>query len=369
MEVFGASPAVSRAAPGRVNVIGEHTDYSGGFVLPAAIPLRCRAELSVRPGRTVRAFSEWSSADGILEYELGGEESGRGWLDYVQGLTRTLADRGVRLEGFDLAVASDVPPGAGLASSAALEVAVLRALRDAIGFELDDVSLAEIARRSENDFVGAPVGVMDPMAASLASEGAALWIDTRSLAHEIVPIPPDGELAVIDSGIAHEHSRGGYRVRREQCDEAARRLGVGLLRDLLGRDPEELVRALPEPLGRRVRHVLGENARVLETVGAFRDGDLARAGDRMRQSHRSLADDFEVSTPELDLLVQIASVRKDVFGARLTGGGFGGSVLMLARRGEGRTAAEDVAAEYRRRAGRSATVLLPLPIPVREPRP
>jgi galactokinase len=367
-KVFGAPPAVSSGAPGRVNVIGEHTDYSGGFVLPAAIPLRCRVGLSVRSRRTIRAFSEWRAGDGILEYELGREKPGRGWLDYVQGLTRTLADRGVRLEGFDLAVESDVPPGAGLASSAALEVAVLRALGGAFGLGLDDLSLAEIARRSENDFVGAPVGVMDPMAASLAPEGAALWIDTRSLAHEPVPIPPGGELAVIDSGVAHEHSRGGYRLRREQCDEAARRLGVGLLRDLLGRVPDEVARSLPEPLGRRVRHVLGENARVLETVDAFRVGDLARAGARMRESHRSLADDFEVSTPELDLLVEIASARKDVFGARLTGGGFGGSVLALVRRGEGRAAAEEVAAEYRRRSGRTATVRLPLPIPAPEPR-
>jgi galactokinase len=324
--------------------------------------------LSVRSRRTIRAFSEWRAGDGILEYELGREERGRGWLDYVQGLTRTLADRGVRLEGFDLAVASDVPPGAGLASSAALEVAVLRGLREAFGLGLDDVSLAEIARRSEHDFVGAPVGVMDPMAASLATTGEALFLDTRSLAHERVPIPPGAELAVIDSGVAHAHSRGGYRARREECDDAARRLGVGLLRDLFGRDPDEVVGSLPEPLGRRVRHVLGENARVLGTVEAFRAGDLARAGAQMRESHRSLADDFEVSTPELDLLVEIASARGDVFGARLTGGGFGGSVLALVRRGEGCSAAEAVAAEYRRRSGRSARVLLPLPIPAPEPR-
>jgi galactokinase len=367
--IYGAAPHVGAEAPGRVNVIGEHTDYSGGFVLPAAIRLRCRTALALRRGRTVRVFSDLRAADGILEYELGREAAGGGWLDYVQGLTRTLADRGMRIEGFDLAVASEIPPGAGLASSAALEVAMLRALREAFGLGFDDVELAQIARRAENDFVGAPVGVMDPMAASLAPENAALFLDTRSLAYERVPFPSGGELAVIDSGMPHDHARGGYRVRRAECDEAARRLGVPLLRDLPGREPDETVRSLPEPLGRRVRHVLSENARVFETVEAFRAGDLSRAGALMHASHRSLADDFEVSTPELDLLVENAVARENVFGARLTGGGFGGSVLLLARRGEARTAAEGIADEYRRRSGRDAVVLLPLRSPAPDPEP
>jgi len=362
--IYGTAPRVLGEAPGRVNVIGEHTDYSGGFVLAAAIPLRCRVALSPRRGRTIRAFSESRAADGILAYELGREAARRGWLDYVQGLTRTLGDEGgAGIEGFDLAIASVVPPGAGLASSAALGIAVLRALREAFALRLDDVALAEVAQESENEFVGAPVGIMDPMASSLAPENAALFLDTRSLTHERVPLPQGGALAVIDSGMPHEHSRGGYRTRRAECDEAARRLGVAMLRDLFGNDPNEIARSLPEPLGRRACHVLGENARVLDTVDAFRTGDLRRAGARMRESHRSLADDFEVSTPELDLLVEIATSRDGVFGARLTGGGFGGSVVLLTRRGEGRVAAVDVAAEYRRRCGRDAAILLPAPDP------
>ena len=358
-EVFGAPPILSAEAPGRVNVIGEHTDYSGGFVLPAAIPLRCRVALAVRTDRMVRAFSENRRNDGILEFELGREAAGRGWIDYVQGLTRTLASRTDRVAGFDLAVTSDVPPGAGLASSAALEVAILRALREAFALPLDDRALALLARQSENEFVGAPVGIMDSMASSLAPRGSALLLDTRSLAHEDVPIPPAAELAVVDSGLPHEHARGGYRTRRAECDEAARRLGVGELRDLLGRDPETLARELPDPLGPRVRHVLTENFRVLEAVRAFRAEDLGRAGALMKQSHRSLSEDFEVSTPELDLLAGLANERSDVFGARLTGGGFGGSVLLLARRGSGRVAAEAIAGEYRARTSRAATVLLP----------
>jgi galactokinase len=358
-EIFGSAPATAADAPGRVNVIGEHTDYSGGFVFPAAIPLRCRVALAVRPGRRVRAFSENRAGDGTLEYELGAERPGRGWVDYVQGVTRMLADRPEPMEGFDLVVSADVPPGAGLASSAALEVATVRALRAAFGMTFDDLALALIARKAENEFVGAPVGIMDQMASSLAPEGSALFLDTRSLAHEEVPIPPDAELAVIDSGIPHEHARGGYRTRRAECDEAARRLGVVELRDLLGREPETVARALPEPLGRRVRHVLTENMRVLDAVHAWRSRDSAKAGELMKESHRSLSEDFEVSTPELDRLAGLANARGDVFGARLTGGGFGGSVLLLARRGSGRAAAEAVAREYGDSTGRTAAVLLP----------
>jgi len=358
-EIFGAPAAIAAEAPGRVNVIGEHTDYSGGFVFPAAIPLSCRVALGLRPGPRVRAFSENRAADGTLEYELGQENPGRGWVDYVQGVTHILTGRSERIEGFDLAVSADVPPGAGLASSAALEVAVLRALRRAFRLSFDDLALALLARRVENEFVGAPVGIMDPMASSLAPEASALFLDTRSLAHEEVRIPPDAELAVIDSGVPHEHARGGYRTRRAECDEAARRLGVTELRDVLGRDPETLARDLPDPLGRRVRHVLTENMRVLDAVHAWRTRDSARAGELMKESHRSLSEDFEVSTPELDRLAALANARGDVFGARLTGGGFGGSVLLFARRGSGRSAAEAVASEYGASTGRTATVLLP----------
>jgi galactokinase len=358
---YGAPPRVFAEAPGRVNLIGEHTDYSGGFVLPAAIPLQCRVALSPRADELVRLYSVDRPRDGVRTYELGQEARRRNWTDYVQGLTHVLREEGHRgLKGFDLAVASEVPIGAGLASSAALEISVLRALRETFELEIDDVDFARIGRRAENEFVGAPVGIMDQMAASLAPGGAALFLDTRSLQSERVPIPPDGEIAVVDSGVRHDHATGGYRERRAECDEAARLLGVPQLRDLLGRDPAEVARALPEPLGRRARHVLEENARVLETVAAFRQGDLSRAGALIRESHRSLARDFEVSTPELDLLVEIASAGSGVFGARMTGGGFGGSVLLLVRRGQGRVAADAVVAEYRRRSGRNAVVRLPV---------
>jgi galactokinase len=359
-ERFGGTPDVAADAPGRVNLIGEHTDTSGGFVLPAAIPRRCRVELARRPGRRVRLVSANREEDGVREYALGGERQGQGWIDFVQGITRILAGRGDAIGGFDAAVSSDVPLGSGLASSAALEVSMLRALRDAFGLGLDDVALAQVGRSAENEFVGAPVGIMDQMVSSLAPEGAALFLDTRSLAHETVSLPPGAELGVIDSGLPHEHAKGGYRTRRAEVDEAARCLGVRELRDLYGEDPDAVAARLPEPLARRARHVLTENRRVLDAVEALRANDLTRMGSLMRASHRSLAEDFEVSTPEIDLLVSLADERPGVYGARITGGGFGGSVLLLAARGTAREAADAVAAAYRERMGRAATVLLPI---------
>ena len=359
-ERFGGSPDCRAEAPGRVNLIGEHTDTSGGFVLPAPIPRRCRVSLARRTGRRVRLFSSNRESDGVLEYALGQERAGRGWIDYVQGITRVLEESGHALGGFDATVASDVPLGSGLASSAALEVSLLRALRRAFGLALDDVALAQAGRRAENEFVGAPVGIMDQMASSLAPEGAALFIDTRSLAHETVPIPESAELGVIDSGLPHEHAKGGYRTRRAEVDEATRLLGVRALRDLCGEDPEAVARRLPDPLSRRVRHVLTENRRVLDAVAALRANDLPRMGALLKEAQRSLSEDFEVSTLEIDLLVALADGRPGVYGARLTGGGFGGSVLLLAARGAARAAAEAVAGDYRERTGRSASVLLPV---------
>jgi galactokinase len=354
---------VRSSAPGRVNLIGEHTDYSGGFVLPVAIPQRCIAAVtrSTEPDAAarVRASSANRPEEGDVAYTLGEETPGRGWIDYVQGATRLSAEAGLPLRGFALAVSSEIPMGAGLSSSAALSVAVLRALRLAFDWPLDDVDLARLARKIETDFVGAPVGIMDPMAVSLAGEREALFLDTRSLFHQCVPIPDGCELGVIDSGVPHTNAGPGYRTRRAECDEAARRLGVPELRDLLGRNVEELAAGLPPPLGRRVRHVLTENARVLAFVDAMRAGDLEALGRIVAASHRSLRDDFEVSTPEIDLLVRLAEERPGVLGARLTGGGFGGSILLLARTGRGRAAADETARSYAARTSREARVLLP----------
>jgi len=355
--VFGRAPTVLGRAHGRVNLIGEHTDYSGGFVLPLAIPQSCAVALARTPGRGARAWSASYESDGIVEFELGSEARSQTWIDYIQGLTQAARAHGCALSGFEVLIDSDVPPGAGLSSSAALEVAVLRALRDAFGWRMGDVELATMAREAENDFVGAPVGIMDPMAASLASQDDALFLDTRSMEFEKVPVPAAAEVAVVDSGVPHRHAAGEYRARRAECDRAASLAGVKTLRDLF--DAGGPVAQLPPPLDRRVRHVLSENRRVLEFVAAFREEDLAAAGELLRRSHQSLRDDFEVSIPELDLLVDLASARPGVFGARMTGGGFGGSIVILAVRGKAAEIAQSVAGDYNSQSGHAATVRVP----------
>jgi galactokinase len=251
-----------------------------------------------------------------------------------------------------------VPVGSGLSSSAALEVSLLRALRDAFGLRLDDVALALLGQRAEVEFVGAPVGIMDQLASSLADAHAALFVDTRTLAHERLPLPADVEIAVVNSGVTHGHATGDYRTRRAECERAARRLGVPQLRDLA---EAELPRALllPDPLGRRVRHVVTEDARVLAAVEALRRGDGAQLGALFDASHASQRDDYEVSVPEIDLLVSLARAEPEVLGARLTGGGFGGSIVALARSGSARAVADRVAEAYGRRSGGRATVLVP----------
>jgi len=359
--LFGRPPKVQVRAPGRVNLIGEHTDYNGGFVLPMAIPQQTEVHLAPREDGKVRAFSANLGAQGnVDEYELGQEKRGRGWLDYVQGVTHVLRAEGLTVGGFDLWLRSDVPLGSGLSSSAALEVALLRGLREAFGLKLDDVRIALLGQKVETDFVGAPIGVMDQMASSLAQGSSAIFLDTRTLQYERVPLPPGVEPIVINSGVTHSHSGGDYRVRRAECERAAQMLGVPQLRDL---PDTELTRALalPHPLGRRVRHVLTENARVLATVRALRSGDLATLGPLLYDSHASQRDDYEVSVPEIDLLVDLGRAEPDVIGARLTGGGFGGSVVMLAKAGKGAAAAARIVTRYAERSAHKGTVLVPEP--------
>jgi galactokinase len=359
-ELFGRPPLLSADAPGRVNLIGEHTDYNGGLVLPLAIPQRTRVELAPRDSEEKNRVRAWTAnlPRQTEEYRLGEEKPGRGWLDYVQGVTQELRLAGHKLGGFDLRVESDVPLGSGLSSSAALEVALLRGLREAFGLRLDDVEIALLGQKAENDFVGAPVGVMDQMASSLADERRALFLDTRHMRFERVPLPAGVEVAVIDSGISHNNAGGEYRRRREECERAAELLGFPQLRDL---DIQDLWRlaALPEPLDRRARHVITENARVRAAVAAMQEGNLERLGKLLNTAHDSLRDDFEVSLPEIDLLVDLARAEPGVYGARLTGGGFGGSVVLLTRTGEARAIADRVAAEYRKRTGREGVVLVP----------
>jgi galactokinase len=345
-------------APGRVNLIGEHTDYHDGFVLPCAVPQRTEATLEVRTDITVRAWSAQIGPEPI-EFEVGREVRRGDWSDYIQGLTRVLAQLGYRVGGFDLRLQSDVPLGSGLSSSAALEVATLRALRAAFDLPLDDVALARAAQRAEVEFVGAPVGIMDQMASSLAGERDALFLDTRSLEFERVPLPDTLDLLVINSGVAHQHVGGDYVTRRRESEDAARLLGVERLRDA-GPDALDRLSALPPILSRRARHIITENTRVHAARAALLDRDLPRLGVLFHESHVSMRDDYEITVPEIDLLVKLAETHPQVFGARMTGGGFGGSIVVAAAAGAGAAIASNVSAEYSQRTGRDATILLPL---------
>jgi len=356
--LFGRPAFLTASAPGRVNLIGEHTDYNGGFVLPTVIPQRTVVELSPRADRLVRVWSASVPEPRLVTYELGTEARRGGWSDYVQGITWVLGAAGHALCGLDARITSGVPLGSGLSSSAALEISLMRALRAAFDLALDDVPLALLARRAENEFVGAPVGIMDQMACSLAGERDALFLDTRTLTYELVLLPPGVELIVINSGVAHNHAKGDYRTRRRECEEASRLLGVPQLRDL-GQADLARVMALPDPLGRRARHVVTEDDRVLAATRAMRANDAAALGRLFFESHDSMRDDYEVSVPEVDVLVEEARLQPDVFGARLTGGGFGGAVVVLVRAGSARQVAERVAARYAQRCSRRATVLVP----------
>jgi galactokinase len=349
---------VSASAPGRVNLIGEHTDYHDGFVLPAPIPRRTTVHLERRSDRLVRARSSSISND-RAEFEIGRERPGRGWLDYVQGVTAALVNSGRAIGGFDVQVESTIPLGAGVSSSAALEVALLRGIRALFDLDLDDVAVAQLAFSAETGFVGVPVGIMDQMAASLGRDGEALFLDTRTLDVKHLPIPASIEVAVIDSGIRHRHAGGDYAVRRRESFEAAALLGVGRLRDL---DADQLPRlaALPATLARRARHVVTENERVVEAVKALAAADAVRLGALFAASHASMRDDYEVSTPEIDTLVEIARRHADVYGARLTGGGFGGAVVVVARAEAAAAAAHDICDAYRRETSRDGEVLVPV---------
>jgi galactokinase len=265
------------------------------------------------------------------------------------------------MQGSDLRIESQIPPGSGLGSSASLGVSVLRAMSQAFPFDIDPVLAAQLVQRSENDFVGAPVGILDPMVCNLGKPGMALFIDTRSLEHSTIPIPRDMELVVIHSGISHAHAHGQYGIRRQECERAAALLRVKQLRDLQGSAEmlEQRISALPEPYCRRARHVITENDRVLLAVAAFRRDDVSSIGALFHASHESLRYDYEASTPEIDLLVDLAGREPDILGARMTGGGFGGSVVMLARYGTAMHAGTRIASNYEKQSGRTPTLLVP----------
>ena len=343
-------------AHGRVNLMGEHTDYHGGLVLPTVLPQSTEVWARRIDGREVRATSA-AFPGPAQRFNLGEEQLTHGWVDYVQGVTWVLSRNGTNLSGFDATIASSIPVGAGVSSSAALTVSLLRALRSLFALRLDDVSVARLARLVETDFVGAPVGIMDQMACSVGRAGEALFLDTGSLLFERVPFPAGADLLVLDSGVSHRHAGGQYGERRRESFAAAECLGVTRLCELQVSDLPRLV-TLPPVLARRARHVLTENQRVSDMVVALRTTDLMRAGHLMNESHASMRDDYETSTVDVDRLVSLTQGHPATFGARLTGGGFGGAIVGLTQEKRAVEVAEAVVSAYRRDTRRDATVLL-----------
>ena len=351
---------ITAFANGRVNLIGEHTDYNDGWVLPTAIPQRTDVRLRLRDDRRVVVRTTMKGAH-AADYVLGEEKKSGQWYDYIMGATKLVAmEPGVcTLRGFELEIESTVPTGSGLSSSAAIEIAVLKAMREAFGFDLDDVRLAQIGRAIENDFVGANVGIMDQMACALAKFGEALFLDTQTMKYESVILPLEAmDLIVINSGVEHNHAGGDYNERVRECRSACKQLGVSSLRQATAAMIESS-QVLGDVERKRARHVVTENLRVHEAVAALQSRDLGKLGRLFAESHASMRDDYQVSVPEIDSLVEISAAREDIYGARLTGGGFGGSIVALAHKGKGLIAAREIVAAYKAKTGQTATILVP----------
>ena len=360
-ELYGGEPRVFRA-PGRVNLIGEHTDYNDGFVLPMAIERGTLVAARARDDRRVRVHSLNIGEGAEFDLDAPGPVRRGVWLDYVEGVAQALERRGTRLRGADLAVLSDVPAGAGLSSSAALEISTGLALSSVSGHEVDRVTLALAGQEAEHTYVGAQVGIMDQFVSALGRKGHALLIDCRALEATATPLDTSRVTVVIcDSRVKHELSASEYNIRRAECERGVALLreelpGIKALRDVSVEQFERHKSLLPEPVMRRCRHIVTENERTLDAAAALRRGALDELGRLMWLSHLSLRDDFEVSCRELDALVEIAEGIDGVLGARMTGGGFGGCTVNLVRRDAVAAFSHAVAERYPLATGRTPAV-------------
>ncbi|MDQ7820685.1 MAG: galactokinase [Armatimonadota bacterium] len=359
---FGGPPAVVARAPGRVNLIGEHTDYNDGLVLPAAIGRHVR--IAARPSGTdlVRLAAVLYGETAEFPASDPGRPAVPPWARYPQGVAVKMADRGIRLRGVDALIDADLPVGAGLSSSAALEVAAALVFEHASGQGLAARERALLCRAAEVEWVGVPCGIMDQFAAALCRRGHALFIDCRSLETHHIPLPADLVLAVCDTGVSRALAASAYARRRQECAQAVRALArMGLpvrsLRDLTS-DDLPAVERLPDPLRRRARHVVTENARVVEAARLLEGGQADGLREVFAASHRSLREDYEVSSAELDAMVQAALDAPGCVAARMTGAGFGGAVVALVRRGHGEAFLAAVVDGYRRRTGRDGSAFL-----------
>jgi len=350
---FGSSPRVYRA-PGRVNLIGEHTDYNEGFVFPAAIGFSCWVAVGAREDRKLVLYSEnfGASREGDLD-DL--KPAAGNWSDYPLGVAWGLEQAGYRLRGANLYLAGDVPLGAGLGSSAAIEVATGYALLVNAGQAMDRTELAQICQRGESEFVGARVGIMDQFVSCHGQAGHALLLDCRSLAYRAVRLPEQMDLVICNTKVKHQLQASGYNDRRAECEEAVRLLAKvlpeGSLRDLNMQQLTEHRVELSDTLYNRCRHVISENQRVGKMAEALESGETGVWKKLMAASHTSLRDDYQVSCRELDIMVEIAGRQSGIYGARMTGGGFGGCTINLVAKAYTPEFQERVSAEYQAATG------------------
>lgn len=364
LQCYGTEPAGVWHAPGRVNFIGEHTDYNGGFALPFAIRAGVFVAAAARDDGLV-ALSSRQYGGAAVTVPVAALAPGRvdGWAAYPAGVVWALKSAGYQAGGVSMAVDADLPAGAGLSSSAALTSAAGLAVSDLYRLTLPPKELAAIGRRAENDFAGVPTGIMDQLAVLLGAAGQALLLDCRAGTATPVPLEPAAAglaVLIIDTRVHHELADGGYGARRRDCEDAARALGVRWLRDVTDASAADL---LADPvLRRRARHVISENGRVLETAELLRTGQLDKAGPLLTSSHESLRHDFEVSWPEADAAVQ-AAIEAGASGARMTGGGFGGSVIALAPAGTADDVAAAVVTRFTRLGWRAPSITNALPSP------
>ena len=332
---FGRKPMVSRA-PGRVNLIGEHTDYNDGFVMPAAIGFYTYVAISTRDDRHLRVHSVNLQETKVLDLDAVAGAPARHWSDYVRGVAAVLEASAGRLSGADMLIASEVPIGSGLSSSAALEVSTAMALLAVSSARMPREQIALSCQRAENEYTGARCGIMDQFIACFGMKNHALLLDCRSLERELLPLTSKARIVVCNTRVKHNLAGGEYNQRRADCEAAVRFLqgplpGITALRDVMLAQLEQFGEALPDTQFRRARHVISENGRALAAARALKSDDLRHFGELMYASHGSLRDDYEVSCRELDIMVELASKISGVFGARMTGGGFGGCTVNLVR--------------------------------------
>jgi galactokinase len=358
----GRAPRWIAAAPGRVNVIGEHTDYNDGFVLPMAIEFYTIMAADKRPdGQNVITFRSTSQPEAAtIDLSAPVKPSSPKWGNYPRGVVAGFLARGINPGGLDVLLHSTVPLGSGLSSSAALEVATATLLEAVTGQTIDPVEKALLAQKAEHDFANVPCGIMDQFISALGREGNLLLLDCRTRKTELVPMSdPSVKLLIINTNVKHELSGGEYAERRAQCEEAAAKLGVKSLRDVTADQLEKNKAKLSELVYRRARHVIGEIERTTHAAEGVRNSNWPAVGQLMYASHYALKDDYEVSCAELDAVVEIAEdigAKGGVYGCRMTGGGFGGCCVALVKADAAESVSKTIAAEYKKKTGIEATV-------------